>query len=92
MTTNMKPADELMTVRNKMKELQAREAEIKAGMQSGEMETTGDFAIAHFVKRKTTRFDRKAAEEELGDLSKFNKSGEAVVLMVDELMTEIIEN
>lgn len=91
MTTNLKPADELLTVRTRIKELQAREAEIKAGMQSGEMEMAGDYAVAHFVKRNTTRFDKKAAEAELGDLSRFNVTGETVALMVEELAEDLAE-
>ena len=83
--TNLKPADELLTIRNKVKELQAREAEIKAGMQSGELDTAGDFAIATLAIRKTTRFDKKAAEAELGDLSRFNVTGESVTLLIEEL-------
>lgn len=90
MTTNMKPADELLTIRRKMKEMQAREKEIKDGMKSGELEMNGDFSFAHFANRKTRRFDRKAAEAELGDLSRFEVEGESVALMVDEI-EEVIE-
>ena len=88
MNTNMKPADELLTVRNRIKELQAREKEISTGIKSGELDEAGDFAIARLVKRKTNRFDKKAAEAELGDLSRFNVQGETVALMVDELAME----
>lgn len=86
--TNMKPADELLSVRQKIKDLQEREAGIKAGMKSGDLAMDGDFAVARLVKRKSTRFDRKAAEKELGDLSRFNKSTDTVVLVVDELVLE----
>ena len=85
MTTNLKPADELLTLRQRIKALQAREDEIKAGMKSGELEMNGDFALAHFVKRNTSRFDRKAAEAELGDLSRFDVKSETVALIVSEL-------
>lgn len=85
MTTNLKPADELLTIRRKIKELQDREKELKDGMQSGELSTSGDFAVARFVKRTTSRFDRKAAEKELGSLARFDEKGETVALMVDEL-------
>lgn len=91
MTTNMKPADELLTIRKRVKELQDREKEIKAAMQSGEMETHGDFAIARFVKRKSKRFDRKAAEAELGSLERFEVEGETTALLVDELDLEVLE-
>lgn len=89
--TNLKPADELLTIRNRIKELQEREKEIKAAMQSGEMETHGDFAVARFIKRKSKRFDRKAAEAELGSLARFDVEGETVALMVEELDLEILE-
>jgi len=90
MTTNLKPADELLTVRMKIKELQEREKELKDGMQKGELSMSGDYAIARFVKRASSRFDRKAAEAELGSLSRFDVKGETVALMVDELM-EVVE-
>lgn len=89
--TNLKPADELLSIRQRIKELQSREAEIKDGMKSGALDMSGDFAIAYFVKKNTTRFDKKAAEKELGDLSRFNVSGEAAALMVAERVQEEIE-
>jgi len=89
MTSNMKPADELLTVRKRIKELQAREKEIADGIKAGDLEDAGDFAIARVVKRSTTRFDKKAAEAELGDLSRFNVKGETVALLVDELVQEV---
>jgi len=90
MTTNLKPADELLSVRRRIKELQERENELKAGMQSGKMELSGDFAVAHFVKRGSTRFDRKAAEAELGSLARFDVKSETVALMVSEL-AQVVE-
>ena len=90
MTTNLKPADELLTIRQRIKALQAREDDIKAGMKSGELEMQGDFTFAHFVKRNASRFDRKAAELELGSLSRFDVKTETAVLMVSEL-AQVIE-
>lgn len=84
--TNMKPADELLSIRQKIKDLQAREAEIKEGIASGAMPTNGDFAICRLSTRKTTRFDRKAAEAELGSLARFDVTGEAVALLVEALV------
>lgn len=82
---NMRPADELFTIRQRIKELQVREDELSKAIKAGELETHGDFAIAIVSKRKTTRFDKKAAEAELGDLSRFNVEGESIVLRVEEL-------
>lgn len=91
--SNLKPADELMTIRERIKNLQAREKELKAGMQSGELSLEGDFAIARLTQRKSSRFDKKAAEAELGDLSRFNKQFETTALLVEELVSagEVIE-
>ncbi len=86
MTTNLKPADEVLSLRQRIKELQAREAELKEGMANGELPMNGDFAIARFVKRATSRFDRKAAEAKFGSLAAFDIKGETVALMVDELV------
>lgn len=85
MITNLKPADELLSIRQRIKALQAREDEIKAAMISGEMEMNGDFAVAHFVIRRTSRFDRKAAEAEMGSLARFDVKSETTALMVSEL-------
>ncbi len=85
MTINLKPADELITIRNRIKELREREKELKVRMQSGSLPLDGDFAIARLVKRKTTRFDKKAAETELGSLARFNVQSETTVLLVEEL-------
>ena len=89
MTTNLKPADELLSVRQKIKALQAREAELKDGMANGELPMDGDFAIATFTTRNSSRFDRKAAESELGDLSRFDVKAETKVLTVSELQEAI---
>jgi hypothetical protein len=86
MSTNMKPADELLSIRQRIKELQEREGELKDGIKSGALPADGQFAIARVVKRKSSRFDRKAAEKELGDLSRFNVEGEAIAVLVDELV------
>ncbi len=88
--TNMKPADELLSVRSKIKALQEREAELKEGMTSGAMSMAGDFAVASLVKRASSRFDRKAAEAELGSLARFDVKGETVALLVAELV-QIVE-
>lgn len=82
---NMKPADELLTVRQKIKELQAREAELKSGLIARDLDPCGDFALVSISSRKTKRFDRKAAEDELGDLSRFDVTGETTVLKVEAL-------
>lgn len=85
MTTNLKPADELLSIRQKIKSLQAREAELKEGMKNGELSMDGDFAIASFSIRNSSRFDRKAAEAELGDMSRFEIKSEVTTLNVSEL-------
>lgn len=89
--TNLKPADELLSVRAKIKELQAREAELKDELAKPDANLSGDFAVAYFVKRGSTRFDRKAAEAELGSLARFDVKGETVALMVNELVREVTE-
>ena len=83
--SNMKPADELLFVRERIKELKAREDELKAGFKSHELDASGDFALVVMSQRKSKRFDRKAAEAELGDLSKFDVVSESTVIKVEEL-------
>ena len=85
MTTNMKPADELLSVRQKIKALEAREAELKAGLQSGAMDLAGDFAVATVTVSKRKTFNRKAAEVELGSLARFETEGEVTTIRVVEL-------
>ena len=85
MTTNMKPADELLSVRQKIKALEEREAELKAGIKSGEMDLSGDFAIATITNSKRKTFSRKAAEAELGSLARFEVETEVSNVRVAEL-------
>lgn len=83
--TNMKPADELLMVRQKIKEMQEREKALKEGIVSGEFEARGDFAAVSITKRPARRFDRKAAENELGDLSRFDVITESTVVRCEAL-------
>lgn len=82
---NMKPADELLMIRHRIKEMQEREAQLKAGIASGEFEAHGNFAVASVTKRTNRRFDRKAAEAELGSLSTFDVETESTVVRIEEL-------
>lgn len=84
--TNLKPADELLSIRQKVKELQDRETELKEGFKSGDLECGGDFAVVVVSKRKTKRFDRKAAEAELGSLSRFEVETDQIVIRCEELV------
>ena len=89
---NFKPADELAAIRERIKQLKAREAEIKAGMLDGSIEMSGDYSLARIVTRKSRRFDRKAAEAELGDLSRFMVETETQTLLIEEMDDgEVIE-
>ena len=88
MNSNMKPADELYQVRQRIKALSEREAELKAAILEGSADTIGDFAMAWIVKRATTRFDRKAAEAELGSLERFDVKGDGWAVMVRPLTGE----
>lgn len=88
MTTNLKPADELKSVRDRIKELQAREAILREGIIAGDMDSVGVMAIAFVTKAQRRSFDRKAAEAELGDLSRFDHSVETITVRVQERIYE----
>jgi hypothetical protein len=88
MTTNLKPADELKSVRDRIKELQTREAELREGIIAGSLDAVGITAIAFVTKQNRKTFDRKAAEAELGDLSRFERPGEMIVVRVQERVYE----
>jgi len=88
MIANLKPADELKSVRDQIKELQAREAVLRDGIISGEMDSVGAMAVAFVTKQNRKTFDRKAAEAELGDLSRFDRPGEITVVRVQERIYE----
>ena len=88
--SNLKPADELLTIRQKIKDLTAREEALKAQMMAEGADLSGNFAVAFLTKRATSRFDRKAAEAELGSLARFDVKGETVALMVKEL-AQVVE-
>lgn len=88
MATNMKPADELKSVRERIKELQARETELREGIISGELNPVGAMAIAFVTKQARKTFDRKSAEAELGDLSRFDRPGEVIMVRVQDRVFE----
>lgn len=88
MTTNLKPADELKSIRDRIKELQAREAELREGLITGAMDPVGAMAIAFVTKGKSKRFDRKAAEAELGSLARFDVLTEFFVVRVQDRVFE----
>jgi len=85
MKTNMLPCDRLFVVRAKIKELQGEEAEIKEQIKNDPELLKGNFTVGTMTTRTTKRFDRKAAENELGDLSRFDTQGVSHILKVTEI-------
>ena len=88
MATNLKPADELKSIRDRIKELQARETELRDGIIANTLDHVGSFAIAFVTKQARRTFDRKAAEAELGDLSRFDRPTETIMVRVQERVYE----
>lgn len=85
MKSNLAPADEIQKIREQVKALRKREADLKALLISGEAAKEGHFVRARLLTRKSRRFDRKAAEAELGDLSRFSKETETIVLKLETI-------
>jgi hypothetical protein len=88
MTTNLKPADELKSIRDRIKELQAREAELREGIIAGKLDAVGVMAIAFVTTSQRRTFDRKTAEAELGSLARFDKPTEVIAVRVQERVYE----
>lgn len=86
--SNLKPADELKSIRDRIKELEAREKILRDGIIAGDFDAVGTMAIAFVTKQKRRTFDRKAAEAELGDLSRFDRPTEMVTVRVQERVYE----
>lgn len=89
--SNLKPADELKTIRDQIKELETREAILRKGIIAGDLDHVGVMAIAFVTKQSRRSFDRKAAEAELGDLSRFDKPTEMITVRVQERVYEAEE-
>lgn len=90
--TNRKPADELAWLRERIKELQANEDYIKRMIREGKMSPHGDEFRAEVQTKTQSRFDKKAAEEELGDLSRFKYDVDVtMVRLVPVTDDEVIE-
>jgi len=87
MSSNLHPADEIQKIRERVKELKTREAELKAMIITGEASKEGQFVRAQLITRKSKRFNRQAAETELGSLDRFLVETEATILKL-----EIIED
>lgn len=62
MSSNLHPVDEIQKIREQVKALKAREAELKAMIVSGEASKEGQFVRAQLITRKSKRFNRQAAE------------------------------
>ena len=89
MISNMHPVDELKSVRDRIKELQAREAELRDRVINGKAsDAIGVMAIAFVTKQVRKTFDRKAAEAELGSLARFDRPTEMIVVRVQERVYE----
>lgn len=85
MSSNLPPADEILQIREQIKALKTREAELKALIVSGEASKEGNFVRARLITRKSKRFDRQAAETELGDLTRFLVETEATILKLETI-------
>jgi len=85
MLPNLAPVDEIQKIREQIKTLKAREAELKSLIVSGEASKEGHFVRARLIARKSKRFDRQAAEAELGDLTRFLVETEATILKLEPI-------
>jgi len=85
MSSNLPPVDEILKIREQIKALKAREAELKALIVSGEASTEGHFVRARLITRKSKRFDRQAAEVELGDLTRFLVETKVTILKLEAI-------
>ena len=85
MLSNLAPADEIQRIREQVKALKAREAELKALIVSGEVGKEGQFFRAKLITRKSKRFDRRAAEAEFGDLDRFLVETETTMLRLEAI-------
>jgi hypothetical protein len=85
MLSNLHPADEIQKIREQVKELKAREAELKAQIVSGKASKEGQFVRAQLFTQVTRRFDRQAAEAEFGNVDRFFVETKALVLKLEEI-------
>ena len=91
MISNLKPADELLHIREQIKTLQVRESDLKDGFKKGNLDKHGDYAIVLVQKRKSKKFNRKAAEAVVGDLTRFDEVSESIVVRCDALESQPTE-
>lgn len=90
--TNRKPADELSWIREQIKDLKGREDYIRRMMLEGKMDHIGDDFEAFVQTQNRKTFDRKAAEEEFGDLSRFDKVSEFSLLKLKRIDKKTIDD
>ena len=64
--TNRKPADELGEIRDRIKALEVREAELRRMMLSGECSLTGDDYKITIKKSKIEKLDMARFKKEIG--------------------------
>jgi len=74
---NRKPADDLADVRSEIRALKEKEDYLRRKILSGDFDTAGDEYTVVLKTASQVTFNRKAAEEELGDaLDKFKSKKE----------------
>ena len=88
MSANMKPADELATVRERIKMLKAREDDLRAYLLAHPEECAGDMYMAEVVHGTRRTFDRAAAEKALGSLDAYTRETETTTLRIVERVGE----
>lgn len=82
MTRNMPPADELAWTREEIKRLKTREEELRKHLIEREDDRFGDSVVVTVADQERKRFDRKAAEQELGPLNRFDVTSKSKTLRI----------
>lgn len=85
---NLKPADELFAIRERINELSRREAELRQLLIDDTGARYGDNVIAEVTTSMRRRFDRKAAEKALGPLNAYDTETETITIRVKPRVSE----
>lgn len=86
---NTSPADELLSVRERIKELQVREKDLKATLIADPDARMGRYAVASVVESERVSIDTKRLKEEYPDLAdSYSKSTVTTTVKVMRHATE----
>lgn len=92
MGTNIHPADELSLVREELRRLKAREAELRAGFLTGDLPRVGSIAQVGLKVQRRRVLQRNALPPSIQNDARYWKLAESHVVVVEDRDIDWVED